>query len=219
MDRRKALAVGGFLSLALINRTTGKDKKCGKYDEFRQVAIIPPGGQSKEHFLQKCTACYACVSACPSKVLRPSTLEHGWSGIFMPHLTNKDGYCNFECVKCSEVCPNGALLPLKVEEKKELQLGIAKFVRERCVVITDKTECGACSEHCPVKAVNMVVEDGLRVPIVEEAICVGCGACEYACPVLPLKAIYIEGHDAHQVALKPKVEKLPEVNIEEDFPF
>ena len=57
---------------------------------------------------------------------------------------------------CTRVCPSGAILPLSKEDKHRTQVGVAKFIRENCVVYTDNTNCGACSEHCPTKAVHMV---------------------------------------------------------------
>ena len=75
---------------------------------------------------------------------------------------------------------------------------------------TDETDCGACSEHCPTKAVKMVpYKNGLLIPEVEQAICVGCGACEHACPVeAPFKAIYVDGNAVQQFADKPVVKEL-----------
>ena len=82
---------------------------------------------------------------------------------------------------------------------------MAKFIKANCVVETHGTDCGACSEHCPTKAVNMIPYKGkLVIPEVDEEICVGCGACEYACPVTPFKAIFVDGHDQHQEAKPPK---------------
>jgi Formate hydrogenlyase subunit 6/NADH:ubiquinone oxidoreductase 23 kD subunit (chain I) len=81
------------------------------------------------------------------------------------------------------------------------------------VVYTDKTNCGACSEHCPTKAVNMVPypnskNNRLVIPEVNPDYCIGCGGCEHACPTKPYKAIYVEGNAVHKRALKPEVEKL-----------
>jgi ferredoxin len=131
------------------------------------------------------------------------------------------GYCNYDCILCTEVCPSGALLPVPLEEKKLAQLGVAKFVKENCIVETEGTDCGACSEHCPTKAVNMVPYKGrLVIPEVKSDYCIGCGACEHACPTKPYKAIYVDGHAVHKVAKKAEVKKIEQkVDYKEEFPF
>jgi ferredoxin len=119
------------------------------------------------------------------------------------------------------VCPTGAILPVSIEEKQLTQLGKAVFVKENCVVYTDGTDCGACSEHCPTKAVNMVPYEGnLLIPEVDQNICIGCGACEYPCPLdAPHKAIYVNGNAIHQAAEKPEEEEQTTAPVEDDFPF
>ncbi len=82
------------------------------------------------------------------------------------------------------------------------------------------TACGACSEHCPTKAVNMVpYKDKLTIPEVNNKICVGCGACEYACPTDP-KSIYVDGNPLHLVAEKPiEIKTEEKIDYKEEFPF
>jgi ferredoxin len=129
-------------------------------------------------------------------------------------------YCTYECVTCAEVCPTGAILPLTIEDKKTLQIGKVFFIKENCVVYTENTACGSCSEHCPTQAVKMVPYIGaLTIPETNNEICVGCGACEYACPVVPYKAIYVDGNPVHLTAKKPVQEKLEEPSMQEEFPF
>ena len=129
------------------------------------------------------------------------------------------GFCNYECIRCIEVCPSGALLPLTPEAKKLTQIGKVNFIKENCIVETEKTDCGACSEHCPTKAVQMVPYTGnLVIPEINNEICVGCGACEYACPTKPYKAIFVDGNPVHQDAKKPEEEELQVQELEE-FPF
>jgi len=114
---------------------------------------------------------------------------------------------------------------LSVEEKKLTQIGVSKFIKENCVVYTDNTTCGACSEHCPTKAVQMVpYENPLNKPLVipelNTDICIGCGGCEHACPTKPYKAIYVDGNREHKQAKKPQVEQVDQhVDFGGDFPF
>ena len=189
----------------------------------RDYPVSPPGSGSIRHFNNYCTACSLCVSACPNNVLQPSFFEYGFSGLMQPHMDYSSGFCNYDCKICGDICPTGAILAIStIEEKKTVQMGKAKFIKENCVVYTEHTDCGACSEHCPTKAVNMVpFEDtGLFIPEINDNICVGCGACEYPCPVRPYKAIYVDGNPEHLVAEKPKIEKLDEkINLDEGFPF
>jgi ferredoxin len=110
-------------------------------------------------------------------------------------------------------------LPIDVEEKKTTQMGIAEFIKKNCIVYISNTACGACSEHCPTKAVHMVpYQNDVDIPEMRPEICIGCGACEYACPVDP-KAIYVKAHKEHQKAEKPKTKKVKDASGEEDFPF
>lgn len=182
--------------------------------------VSPPGSQSIDHLKDHCIGCQLCVSSCPTKVLQPSFLEYGFAGMMMPRLDNTKGFCNFECTKCSEICPTAALLPVSKEAKKTLQIGRVHFAKRHCIVASEGTACGSCSEHCPTQAVYMVpYKDDLTLPETNPDICVGCGACEYACPVTdPHPAIYVLSNAVHQVAEKPVSEKL-QTKETTDFPF
>ncbi len=230
--RRKFITVFAAMGLSL---TSGKGEaeqpakiiqsRPTTIPETRTGPISPPGSGSVGKFISKCTACHLCVSICPSRVLEPSFLEYDLNGIMMPRMVFHSGHCNFDCTICSEVCPSGAILPLGKEHKRETQVGVARFIRENCVVFTDNTNCGACSEHCPTKAVHMVSYPNdagrkLVIPKVDESLCVGCGGCEHACPTRPYKAIYVNGNPVHKLARKPEDKPL-ESNADDsdEFPF
>ncbi len=234
-ERREFLMHSGVYLLALTGLTeTGAvsdsirkiiQAKPTTIPVIRTSAVSPPGSVSIDRFTTMCTACHLCVSACPPQILLPSFLEYGVSGLMQPRMNFQTGHCNYECTICGDVCPAGAILPLPVEQKKLTQTGVAKFIKENCVVYTDNTACGACSEHCPTKAVNMVpyansLGKPLTIPDVKPEICVGCGGCEHACPTKPYKAIFVDGNPEHKLAQKPVIEKVEQkVDFKEDFPF
>ncbi|MDD4108997.1 MAG: 4Fe-4S dicluster domain-containing protein [Prolixibacteraceae bacterium] len=187
----------------------------------KDYPVAPPGAGNIERFNNICTGCSLCIAACPTGVLQPALAEYGLMGFMQPHMDYITNYCNFDCLKCGEVCPTKAILPLSMEDKHLTQIGKAIFVEQNCVVYTDETDCGACSEHCPTKAVKMVpYKNGLLIPEVDDTICIGCGACEHACPVeAPFKAIYVNGNFNHKFAEKPQDDDQKQPELDEGFPF
>jgi len=234
-ERREFLLHSGAYLLALTGLTEpdSAGNKIRKIIQSKPTTIpvvmtspvSPPGSLSVGHFTDRCTACHLCVSACPPQILLPSFMEYGIAGLMQPRMNFQTGHCNYECTICSDVCPAGAILPLAVEEKKLAQTGVAKFIKENCVVFTDNTACGACSEHCPTKAVNMIPyanihNKPLGIPEVNADYCIGCGGCEHACPTKPYKAIFVDGNPVHKTAKKPVVKKIDQkVDFKKDFPF
>lgn len=191
----------------------------GMKSDKRQTPITPPGSVSQEHFQSRCTSCHLCVSKCPSHVLKPAFMEYGLGGIMQPTVYFEKGFCNFDCTVCGDVCPNGAILPLTMEQKHLTQMGKVVFIEENCIVYRDGTSCGACSEHCPTQALSMIpYKDGLTIPHVDTDICVGCGGCEYICPARPFRAVYIEGNAVQQDA-KPFTEQHQDEIKVDDFGF
>jgi ferredoxin len=168
------------------------------------LPVSPPGSGSHDHFRRKCIACSSCVSACPAGIIRPTLSAWGASGLFQPRLDYRYGYCQYECNACTGTCPTGAIEPLSVEAKQRVQIGRARFDSNACIVVKRGTACGACAEHCPTQAAHMVpYRDGLSIPEVDCALCIGCGACQFACPALP-KAMTVEGLRHHGTAKRPE---------------
>lgn len=227
---RRGFMVNSILWVAGI---AGVGKQAKKIIQSRPTSIpvritspvSPPGSMSIDHFTSTCTACHLCVCACPSQVLEPSFLEFGFLGMMQPRMNFKAAHCTYDCTICMDICPSGALLPLTAERKKLTQLGVATFIKKNCVVYTDETNCGACSEHCPTKAVNMVpypnpANKKLVIPEVKKEYCIGCGGCEHACPTKPFKAIYVDGNPVHKTAKKPAVKRIDEkIDYNANFPF
>ena len=179
---------GGFATI--------EDKKIPN----RETPLTPPGSLSARNLAQHCTACQLCISACPNQVLRPSS---DLSNFMQPVTSFERGYCRPECVKCSEVCPTGAIKPITKEEKTAIQIGHAVWIADNCVVNRDNEKCDNCFRHCPTGAIQMVAKDpndkkSPKIPVINTERCIGCGACENLCPSRPFSAIYVEGHEVHR---------------------
>ncbi|MCR5561413.1 MAG: 4Fe-4S dicluster domain-containing protein [Bacteroidales bacterium] len=168
-----------------------------KREPQRSGRLVPPGVGSPKEFYSKCTACGLCIAVCPNGVLRPSKdLEH----LMQPYMSYERGYCRPECTACGDVCPTGAILPLKAPQKSDIHIGLAEVDYDLCVVNRDGVNCGNCARHCPAKAIHMVPKEEdskLRIPSVDASLCIGCGACEYLCPSRPYSAIHVNGREKH----------------------
>ena len=158
--------------------------------------VLPPGAGSLERFLDICTGCQMCVANCPTHVLQPSYLQLGLKGFMKPRMDFATKYCLYDCHRCAEVCPTGAIrrMPVTAERDTEgitkdtTRIAVARFYVCRCLVAREDMDCGACTEHCPTKAlytVPYIGRDGQehRLPRLDPSLCIGCGACEHACPV------------------------------------
>ena len=195
-----ALAVGSAALKAQTKKLDGGlaaiiDKKAPE----RTAPLTPFGSVSARHFYQHCTACQLCVANCPNNVLRPST---DLGRLMQPEMGYENGYCRPECVKCSEVCPAGAIKAISPAEKSRIHIGTATVDRSLCVVEKDGVKCGNCARHCPAGAILMVRRDkddpeSPLIPAVDESRCIGCGACENLCPSRPYSAIRVNGLRVH----------------------
>lgn len=172
-----------------------------KHNPAPEIPMVPPGAISWKNFSTHCTACQLCVSVCPNEVLKPSM---SLDTFMMPMMGYDLGYCRPECVRCSEVCPAGAIRPVTVAEKSDISVGTARVHVRHCLAAQGEAACGVCARHCPSNAISMMPvdpddksENPRRRPVVDESRCLGCGACENLCPVSPVSAIRVNGRDAH----------------------
>lgn len=154
---------------------------------------VPPGVKSREDYEGRCTACGACVAACPTQVLRTSDHELGWRHAMQPVMDFDQGACLYDCTRCTQVCPTGALAPLTPGEKHRFVIGKARLEADLCLMYATGEDCGLCARRCPAGAIAIeVAENGRRVPTVDFDRCTGCGMCQWVCPARP-RAFVIEG--------------------------
>ncbi len=197
-ERRNALiALGGFAAAVAARKFIFPKAKYSAIEGATgsQTPILPPGARNITAFKDACTACHACVAACPNKIIKPASFEYGLDGIMLPTIKYDKKYCSYECNACSQTCPHGALEHLSLEQKQKTQIALAVYNPSSCIVVTEGFKCGACARSCPTGAIQMVENPSAaeqKIPQINPALCIGCGACEYSCPAIP-KAISILG--------------------------
>jgi ferredoxin len=134
------------------------------------------------------------VCSTTGRGLQPAILEAGLEGFWTPLLDARNGYCEYTCALCGQICPTGAIAPLPLEKKKVTRIGLAYFDRSRCIPWYRNEDCLVCEEHCPTpdKAIVFRLEEGILLdgqkrlvkrPYVREDLCIGCGICVTRCPV------------------------------------
>ena len=170
--------------------------------------LRPPGAVDEPAFAGLCSRCGNCVRTCPAGIIRPVT--SGDIDILTPTVSFADGYCREDCVRCTHVCPTGALERLTLKEKPVARIGLARVDLDLCLLTYDE-ECNICGRACPYEAVSFVWNDETytRAPEINPTRCNGCGACQVMCPAtadddrgLSAKAIMVE----KVVSLPPPVD-------------
>ena len=168
-----------------------------------EKAIRPPGAVPEAKFLDLCLRCSQCVSICSTTgaCLQPAVSEAGLEGLWTPVAMMRQGYCEYNCTLCGEVCPSGAIKPLSLEVKRTTKMGLAFIDRDRCIPYYKEEDCLVCQEHCPTpdKAIKFKIiqieKEGesrmLKLPYVDENLCIGCGICETKCPIVGKSGIFV----------------------------
>ena len=134
--------------------------------KFKEI-ILPPGAKSQEEFLNKCFNCNLCVTNCPNKIISKS--NKNFSAV---HIDYKNGFCDSNCNKCSQICPSGAIKKLSLKEKQKIRIAMASINYEKC------SNCGTCVEACPYGAIIKNKDDK---PYIDSTKCIGCNKCKFSC--------------------------------------
>ena len=128
-------------------------------------------------FEQACTRCDACVTACPSRIVR-----RGAGGFPIIDFLQGAGACTF-CGDCLKACLPRALRRDGDTPASQLTAGI----NTNCLVHQDVV-CRSCGDACGDAAIRFKQRlGGAPRPEIDVARCTGCGACVGVCPVQAMK--------------------------------
>jgi polyferredoxin/ferredoxin len=197
--RRQFLASGaaGLLTLGFFGVGLRPKKSSDRF-------IRPPGSLPENEFLDRCIRCLECVRICSSngRCLQPAGFEISLLKLWTPLAVMREGYCEYNCNLCGQICPTDAILALSMEVKQQTPMGLAYFDKNLCIPFERNEDCIVCEEHCPTpdKAIKFdvkeaVLSDGTRrkvkYPYVVKELCIGCGICETKCPLPGAPGVYV----------------------------
>lgn len=166
LKRRQLIVASAALALFGAMVKTGLVIKDKIVEKFKDI-ILPPGAVSEERIANKCYNCNLCVENCPNNIIVKA--DKNFPTV---HIDYSKGFCKYDCAKCGEICPTGAIKRLKVEDKQKIRIGMAMISEDKC------SDCGLCIQACPTHAIMKL--DG-KPPILNAAKCIGCGACQNVC--------------------------------------
>ena len=187
-----SFAALGLLSIGLKDRSA------------KEKLIRPPGSLPETEFLDRCIRCLECVRICQSNggCLQPDHIRNNVLELWTPVGSMREGYCEYNCNLCGQVCPTEAILPLLLEQKQKTPMGLAYFDKNLCIPWAQNKDCIVCEEHCPTpkKAIkfdikDVVMTDGsikkVKYPYVDKELCIGCGICEHKCPIPGAPGVFV----------------------------
>ena len=142
-----------------------------------RAEIRPPWALPESAFIDSCTRCNDCVSACPTGIIQPGD---GGS----PTLDCSRGECTF-CGDCLTACKPVALV--RPSPDTPAWTYRARLDAARCLP-SQGIECRICGEHCDARAIRFIPRlGGSPLPTLDPDTCTGCGACIAPCPAQALK--------------------------------
>lgn len=124
----------------------------------------PPTALEEKEFLQSCTGCGECVSACPNRII---TVRNQ-----LAELDLELNYCS-HCHECQRACPTLAL------SHSISDCSLRPTITSNCNPQT-AFYCAECQEVCPARAISI---NKNSKPLIELDLCNGCNLCQYHCPV------------------------------------
>ncbi len=194
ISRRALLASGAAGALASAAVAMGR----------RPSLLRPPGSVEEDLFLDLCIRCGECFKVCPGPVLHPSGVGNGIAALWTPVVVPSIAGCHQDCNYCTQVCPTGAIVPLRIEEKRRFVMGLASIDAKTCLPHRGESDCDLCYRECvaagydaiemrPIRLEVGSVPEGalpaeqieqmgtILAPFVVAGACVGCGLCESRC--------------------------------------
>jgi ferredoxin-type protein NapF len=142
-----------------------------------KAQIRPPWALPEADFVDRCTRCGDCLSACPQKIL--VTGDGGF-----PTVDFSQRECTF-CGDCATACQ-----PLALVRAEGLPAWPYKAVVGDACLPKRGVECRVCGDFCDARAIRFAPRLGnCPLPDIDNTLCTGCGACVGPCPTAALRIL------------------------------
>ena len=151
--------------------------------DVEQPPPLPRPPWSREASVREaCTACGACVTACPRNIIAADAEGR-------PFLEFSVAGCT-TCGACADACPE----PVFFRDAGPPFPHVA-VVGRGCFALAG-VHCQTCGDACPKGAIRFRPRlGGPPLPGLEAASCIGCGACIAVCPADAIALVPSEGGD------------------------
>ncbi|QLB21017.1 ferredoxin-type protein NapF [Vespertiliibacter pulmonis] len=169
-----ALSRRHFLRGSFLNTLKNEQIKRQGYQP-----IYPPWADIT-NFLQKCTQCNQCITACETQIL-----IKGANGYPEIDFTQGKQECTF-CQACVQSCPEPIF---RSTDENAWQHKIE--IKPNCLA-KNGIECRSCQDNCEARAIKFKREIGkVSSPILALELCNGCGACLSTCPSQSITILHL----------------------------
>lgn len=149
----------------LARRNFFKAKKINSKPAIRLPYVI-----NEQTFIDKCTQCNSCITACPEEII-----VKGDGGF--PEIDFSQGECTF-CNKCVDACKE----PLFIESEGEEPWDLSIEIKANCLA-KSQVYCLSCQDSCETEAISFkYISYSTPQPQISLDSCNGCGACVAVCP-------------------------------------
>lgn len=138
-------------------------KHAQKAHQVPRTIPRPPTSLPESEFIEACSGCSDCVSACPKNII---FIHKGLAAIDFDLSS-----CSY-CLQCQTVCPTTAL------SHSVSDCGVRPTVNSNCNPQT-AVYCAECSISCQNNAIQIIKN---QTPIIEHSLCNGCAECRSQCP-------------------------------------
>jgi len=150
-----------------------------------RLPIRPPWAVDEPQFIDRCTRCGDCISACPYDIIREGR------GKF-PRMDFSLCGCDF-CRDCVDAC-NPAALSYDLQTAPS-PWNLKAAILGNCLSLNGVI-CRSCGEACEERAIAFKLElRGVARPLLDNSLCTGCGECFAVCPVKSISISPVQSRD------------------------